>query len=179
MPQVHDGGRIVLRLPNVCFSGVNRFLEEEARMTAEHAAADAAGVAGSAAMFARDSASAALGMEVQSSGPGFAIVSMRVRDDMLNGYNVMHGGLIFALADTAFAIACQETEAVTLAAGAEISFLRPVKSGELLTAFAERRILSGRSGIYDVRIADETGAVVAEFRGHSRVTTLPIPGRSG
>ncbi len=135
------------------------------------------GSAGATAMMARDRASAALGMIVVSGEPGHAIVTMAIRDDMLNGFDVMHGGLIFALADTAFAIACNESDSVTLAAGAEISFLRPVREGQVLTATAVRRTLSGRSGIYDVQVTDETGAVVAEFRGRSRTTNLPVPAR--
>ncbi len=116
-------------------------------------------------------------MTVVTGEPGSAVVTMLVRDDMLNGFDVMHGGFIFAVADTAFAIACNENEAVTLAAGAEISFLRPVRSGQLLTATAARRTLSGRTGIYDVQVTDESGAIVAEFRGRSRTTNLPIPAR--
>lgn len=145
-------------------------------MVQQSALPDAAGIAGAAAMFARDRASVALGMTVETGRPGYAVVSMPVREDMLNGYHVMHGGLIFAVADTAFAIACQESDAVTLAAGAEISFLRPVTAGQRLTATAERRALSGRSGIYDVQVSDEAGVVVAEFRGRSRATSMPIPG---
>lgn len=102
---------------------------------------------------------------------------MVVRTDMLNGFDVMHGGFIFAVADTAFAIACNETDAVTLAAGAEISFLRAVTAGDTLTATADRRTLSGRSGIYDVTVTDSTGEVVAEFRGRSRATARPVPKR--
>jgi acyl-CoA thioesterase len=128
-------------------------------------------------MMGRDRASAALGITVVTSEPGHAVVTMAIRDDMLNGFDVMHGGLIFAVADTAFAIACNESESVTLAAGAEISFLRPVRLGQTLTATGVRRTLSGRSGIYDVQVTDETGAVVAEFRGRSRVTNLPVPAR--
>ncbi|MCU1476835.1 MAG: aromatic compound degradation protein PaaI [Subtercola sp.] len=132
---------------------------------------------GATAMIGRDRASAALGMSVVTGEPGHAVVTMAIRDDMLNGFDVMHGGLIFAIADTAFAIACNESDSVTLAAGAEISFLRPVRAGQVLTATAERRTLSGRSGIYDVQVTDETGVVVAEFRGRSRTTSLPVPAR--
>ena len=132
---------------------------------------------GSAAMMARDRASSALGMTVVTGVPGTAVVSMTIREDMLNGFDVVHGGLIFSVADTAFAIACNEDDAVTLAAGADITFLRPVRLGQTLTATAERRVRSGRSGIYDVQVTDETGAVVAEFRGRSRTTSLPVPDR--
>lgn len=127
------------------------------------------------AMLERDAASAMLGIELMEGSTGHAQTRMLVRPDMLNGFDVMHGGLIFALADTAFAYACNETEAVTLAAGADIAFLRPVRGGQTLTAVADRRRRSGRSGIYDVTVSDETGEVVAEFRGRSRTTDLPVP----
>lgn len=119
------------------------------------------------AMIDRDRASAALGMTVLESWPGHGVVSMRIRDDMLNGFDVAHGGFVFAVADTAFAVACNEGPESTLAAGAEISFLRPARLGQTLTATAERRIRSGRTGLYDVRVTDESGEVVAEFRGRS------------
>ena len=134
-------------------------------------------VAGAPAMMQRDRASEMLGMSIEAMEPGHAIVSMHVRDDMLNGFDVMHGGLIFSLADTAFAIACNETDEVTLAAGADITFLRAVTAGQTLTATAQRRSKAGRSGIYDVQVTDETGAVVAEFRGRSRTTSRPVPTR--
>jgi acyl-CoA thioesterase len=130
---------------------------------------------GASAMFARDRASELLGMTVVQAEPGFAIVTMTVREDMLNGFDVAHGGFIFSVADTAFAIACNESDAVTLAAGAEISFLRPALLGQTLTATARRRTVSGRSGIYDVQVADDSGVVVAEFRGRSRTTTRAVP----
>jgi acyl-CoA thioesterase len=118
-------------------------------------------------MMRRDRASAALGMHVDVMEPGHAVVSMLVREDMLNGHDVAHGGMIFALADTTFAIACNEGENVTLAAGADITFLRPVSAGTTLKATAHRRSLVGRTGLYDVQVVGEDGAVVAEFRGRS------------
>ena len=120
------------------------------------------------AMLDRDPASAALGMALVDESPGRAVVTMTVRPDMLNGFAIAHGGLVFALADTAFAAACNEDECVTVAAGAEISYLRPAREGQTLTATAERRIRTGRSGLYDVRVTDDAGEVVAEFRGRSR-----------
>ena len=127
-------------------------------------------------MMAGDAASSALGIEVVSAEPGRAVVRMTVRPDMLNGFHVAHGGLVFALADTAFALACNETDAVTLAAGADIAFLSPAREGDVLTATAERRALSGRSGLYDIRV--ETGGigrVTAEMRGRSRTTGMRGP----
>lgn len=126
------------------------------------------------AMMARDRASAALGMVVERDAPGEAVVSMRVREDMTNGFAVTHGGLVFALADTAFAIACNEDEAVTVAAGADITFLASTRVGQTLTATARRLVVSGRAGLYDVRVVDEAGTPIAEFRGRS-VTTRRTP----
>jgi acyl-CoA thioesterase len=98
---------------------------------------------------------------------------MTVREDMLNGFAITHGGLVFALADTAFAIACNEDERVTVAAGADITFLKSTTSGQTLTATALRRVRRGRSGLYDVTVTDDAGDVVAEFRGRSRTTDRP------
>ena len=121
-------------------------------------------------MMQRDQASAALGMVVEVDEPGRSVVSMRVREDMTNGFAITHGGLVFALADTAFAIACNEDERVTVAAGADITFLKATRAGQTLTAEAVRRTVTGRTGLYDVTITDEAGDVVAEFRGRSLTT---------
>ncbi|WP_051191995.1 hydroxyphenylacetyl-CoA thioesterase PaaI [Microbacterium luticocti] len=125
-------------------------------------------------MMQRDHASMALGLQVEVDEPGRAVVSMRVRADMLNGFDITHGGMVFALADTAFAIACNEDERVTVAAGADITFLKSTREGQTLTATAVRRVVSGRSGLYDVTVTDETGDVVAEFRGRSLTTNRTI-----
>lgn len=119
------------------------------------------------AMMQRDLASAALGMRVERDDPGHAVVSMRVREDMTNGFAITHGGLVFTLADTAFAIACNEDDLVTVAAGADITFLKSTVAGQTLTATAVRRTRSGRTGLYDVSVVDEHGDPVAEFRGRS------------
>ena len=121
----------------------------------------------SRAMMDRDRASAALGMVVQRGGPGLAVVSMLVRDDMTNGFAITHGGLVFALADTAFAVACNEDESVTVAAGADITFLASTRAGQTLTATARRVVRSGRTGLYDVSVVADDGTAVAEFRGRS------------
>ena len=125
------------------------------------------------AMMQNDRASASLGMVVERDEPGVAVVSMRVREDMTNGFAITHGGFVFALADTAFAIACNEDERVTVAAGADITFLKSTTAGQTLTATAVRRTVSGRTGIYDVSVADEGGDTVAEFRGRSLTTNRP------
>lgn len=127
------------------------------------------------AMFERDAASAMLGMRVVELAPQRAVVTMTVRDDMLNGFDVAHGGVVFSLADTAFALACNDGTAVTLAGGADISFLKPARAGQVLTATAIARAVSGRSGIFDVSVRDEGGTIVAEFRGRSRRTNLADP----
>ena len=126
-------------------------------------------------MMRRDRASNALAMRVEVDEPGRAVVSMTVRDDMLNGFDITHGGLVFALADTAFAIVCNEDEKVTVAAGADITFLKSTRAGQVLTATGSRRARNGRTGLYDITVTDETGDVVAEFRGRSITTNRPFP----
>jgi acyl-CoA thioesterase len=126
-------------------------------------------------MLARDRASSALGMVVEASEPGRAVVSMPVREDMLNGFLITHGGFVFAVADTAFAIACNDTDLVTVAAGADVTFLATTTVGDTLRATATVRATAGRSGIYDVEVTNQNGEIVAEFRGRSRRTNMPIP----
>ncbi|WP_350224114.1 hydroxyphenylacetyl-CoA thioesterase PaaI [Microbacterium sp. lyk4-40-TSB-66] len=135
-------------------------------------------------MMQRDRASQMLGMVVERDAPGEARVSMIVRDDMLNGFAITHGGLVFALADTAFAIACNEDERVTVAGGADVTFLKSTTAGQTLTATAIRRARSGRTGLYDIRVTDETGDLVAEVRGRSittdrRPTAVPLVPSTG
>ncbi|GAA3759774.1 hydroxyphenylacetyl-CoA thioesterase PaaI [Microbacterium kribbense] len=125
-------------------------------------------------MLVRDRAATALGIRVEVDEPGRAVLSMRVRADMTNGFDITHGGLVFALADTAFAVACNEDERVTVAAGADITFLKSTQEGQMLTATAVRRVRSGRNGLYDVTVTDETGDVVAEFRGRSLTTNRTL-----
>jgi acyl-CoA thioesterase len=117
-------------------------------------------------MMAADRASAALGIEVVGHGPGWAHTRMVIRPDMVNGHDIAHGGLIFTLADTAFACACNSWGPVTVAAGAEISFVAPGRLGDVLDARAEARTRFGRSGIYDVTVR-RGDDVLAEFRGRS------------
>jgi acyl-CoA thioesterase len=93
---------------------------------------------------------------------------MTVRDDMINGHDICHGGLIFTLADSAFAFACNARNQVTVAAGAEIHFISPGRKGETLTAVAQERAGAGRSGIYDIAVTESTsGRLIALFRGRS------------
>jgi acyl-CoA thioesterase len=137
----------------------------------------APGVTGAAAMMTGDLASAAAGIAVNALGPHTATVSMTIRPDMANGHGITHGGYVFMLADTAFACACNSSGAVTVAGGADITFLAATRPGDHLTARAERRSHRGRSGVYDVTVVRSTDTgdeVIAEFRGRSR--SLPIPG---
>jgi acyl-CoA thioesterase len=128
-------------------------------------------------MWDRDTAARGLGIELLDAGNGAATVRMAVTAAMVNGHGIAHGGYLFLLADTAFACACNSHGPVTVAAGADISFLRPVRAGDVLVASAAERARSGRSGIYDVTVTRD-GAVVAEFRGRSRtVGDRTAPGR--
>ena len=124
-------------------------------------------------MFDRDQASRALGIELVAAGHGTAVARMRIRADMVNGHGMSHGGYVFLLAHTAFALACNTAGPVTVAAGADITFLRPSAVGDELEARAEQRASSGRSGVYDVTVTRD-GDVIAEFRGRSRAVS---PGR--
>lgn len=121
-----------------------------------------------------DLASRSLGMHLVDAGPGFATVRMTIADTMVNGHALAHGGYVFLLADTAFACACNSHGPVTLAAGADITFVAPVRRGDLLEARAIERVRFGRSGVYDVTVY-RGEEIVAEFRGRSRATN---PGRA-
>ncbi len=119
------------------------------------------------ALFDGDRASQMLGMTIESCGPGKATVSMRVRPDMVNGHHICHGGLIFALADSAFAFACNSHGDTTVAAGAAIEFLAPGREGDLLRAIAQERWRAGKAGIYEIEIRNQRDEAVALFRGRS------------
>ncbi len=118
------------------------------------------------AMMAADRASRALGIELLEYGPGWARTRMVIRDDMVNGHSISHGGLIFSLADTAFACACNSWGPATVAAGCDIVFVAAARAGDQLEAYAQARTRYGRSGIYDVTVRRDT-EVIAEFRGRS------------
>ncbi|MBR0714382.1 hydroxyphenylacetyl-CoA thioesterase PaaI [Bradyrhizobium liaoningense] len=121
------------------------------------------------AMWVEDDASKGLGMEIVEIGPGYATLAMNVRPDMVNGQRIAHGGFIFTLADSAFAFACNSHNERVVAAQGQITFIRPGKLGDRLVATAREITRGGRSGIYDVRVT-VGDTVIAEFRGHSRVT---------
>lgn len=120
-----------------------------------------------ARMFAADRASRSLGIELLEHGHGTAVLRMTVTASMVNGHGIAHGGYLFLLADTAFACACNSHGPVTVASGADVTFVAPAREGDVLTATAREVTRFGRSGIYDVSVVrGET--VIAEFRGRSR-----------
>ena len=120
------------------------------------------------AMWANDRASQALGMEIAEVAPGRAVIRMAVREDMVNGLDVCHGGYIFTLADSAFAFACNSYNQLTFAQHCAVTFHAPGKLGDTLTATAEEVTRQGRSGLYDATVHDSAGQLIATFRGHSR-----------
>ena len=130
----------------------------DARLLAERVAAS---------MYARDTATQALGIRIAHVGPGFAELAMAVRADMLNGHEICHGGFIFLLADSAFAYACNSYNLNAVASGGAIEFTSPARAGDVLTARAHERELAGRTGVYDVEVANARGETVALFRGKS------------
>lgn len=115
-----------------------------------------------------DTAGRALGIRLVSIAPGEATLAMVVRPDMLNGHGICHGGMIFMLADCAFAYACNSRDVSTVAQNCNITFLVAGKLGDTLTAHAREVQLAGRSGIYDISVTRQDGTVIAEFRGLSR-----------
>ncbi len=133
--------------------------EERARKAAE-------------AMWSGDEASRWFGMTLDEIGPGHAVMSLTVAPHHLNGHGICHGGVIFALADSAFAFACNSSNRNTVAQHCLVSYLAPGQPGETLTATAREVVRQGRSGIFDVEVRGEGGRLVATFRGFSR----EIPG---
>ena len=126
------------------------------------------------AMMARDRSSKAMGISIEIPKAGQAIARMLVRDDMVNGFDVLHGGLTFALADTAFAFACNAYDKLTVAASANIDFLRPAMLGDELTASATEDYRGRRSGYYSVEVHNQRGELIALFRGRSASTGDPV-----
>ena len=118
-------------------------------------------LAASKAMWTRDNATHALGMELVSVAPGHAVLRMKVRSDMVNGHHICHGGLIFTLADSAFAYACNSYNLNTVASGCSIDFLAPGREGDVLEASAVERSAAGRTGVYDVEVK-----VLVETQSH-------------
>ena len=136
--------------------GTRRTPEEVARLSTEQ-------------MWSADAASRMLGMQIVAVAPGTAEVAMTVRADMVNGWAICHGGLVAALADSAFAVACNSHGVVTVASGFDVSFLESARLGDELRAVARETALRGRSGLYDVTVTRASdGTTIAEFRGRSR-----------
>jgi phenylacetic acid degradation protein PaaD len=122
-------------------------------------------------MLAGDAASRALGIEVRDVTVGAATATMAIRADMVNGHGITHGAFVFAVADTAFACACNSHGPMTVAAAADITFVAPSRAGDVLEARAVERVRFGRSGIYDVTVR-RGDDVIAEFRGTSRTVGM-------
>lgn len=121
-----------------------------------------------AAMWAGDEASKWFGMQIDAVDEGRAVLSMTVGPEHCNGHGTCHGGVSFALADSAFAFACNSRNKSTVGQHTFMSYLAPGRAGDRLTATAEEVSLAGRSGIYDVKVTNQDGVVIAEFRGVSR-----------
>jgi len=125
-------------------------------------------------MYRKDRTSQLLDIALDEIRPGFARMSLRITEDMVNGHGMCHGGFIFTLADSAFAYSCNSHNHNAVASGCTIDFLAPAHVGDLLTAVAEERTLAGRSGIYDIDVTNQDGKRVAVFRGKSH----RIPGET-
>jgi len=132
-----------------------------------NAAAQSQAQRAAAALFARDRASQALGMRITGVRPGWARVVMRVRADMVNGHDACHGGLVFALGDSAFAFACNSHNDSTVAAAASIDFLAAAREGDELTAEASELWRTRRNGLYEIVVTNQRGERIALFRGRS------------
>ncbi len=120
------------------------------------------------AMLAAEGTGPAWGIEIEEAREGYARIRMMLRPDMLNGHGIAHGGMVFALADTAFAYACNSRNIRTVAAQASIVFLDAAREGEVLIAEAREQATAGRSGVYVVSVRTQDGRAVAEFQGYSR-----------
>jgi acyl-CoA thioesterase len=118
-------------------------------------------------MYAGDKASRALGIDVEVSRAGSASATMTVREDMVNGFNICHGGLVFTLADTAFAFACNAYDELTVAGSGHIEFLRPANLDDTLRAIAREELRGERVGFYTVEVINQDEAIIALFRGRS------------
>lgn len=118
-------------------------------------------------MWANDRASQGLGMEVLAIGPGTATLRMTVRDDMLNGHDICHGGLVTTLADSTFAFACNAHNEVTVASGFNVDLVAPARRGDVLTATGTELNKAGRTGVYDIEVHNQRGERIAVFRGRS------------
>jgi len=143
----------------------------EAQLLAERSAA---------VLYERDRASQMLGISITAVRPGFAQLTMTVREDMVNGHGVCHGGLIFTLADSAFAFACNSHNEATVAAAGAIDFLAPARAGDELTAEAHETWRTRRNGLYEIVVFNRRGERIALFRGRSyRIEGAVLPPAPG
>ena len=126
-------------------------------------------------MFANDQASRGLGMRFDQVGPGYAKLRMQVREDMLNGFRICHGGFITTLADSAFAFSCNSYNEQTVASGVAIEFVAPAHPGDELVAEGKEVFVAGRTGVYDITVTNQKGALIAVMRGKSyRLKGRPV-----
>jgi acyl-CoA thioesterase len=125
-------------------------------------------------LLSREGTGPAWGIAIDEAREGYARIRVTVRDDMLNGHRIAHGGMIFALADTAFAYACNSRNETAVAQNATISFLAQAQPGDVLIAEARETSRSGRSGVYQVSVKSGDGRVIAEFTGLSRTIGGPV-----
>lgn len=125
-------------------------------------------------MAAKEGTTPAFGLEIEAAGEGYARVAMRLTPAMLNGFQMAHGGMIFLLADSAFAYACNSRNVQTVAQHASISFIDAGRAGERLVAEARERAAKGRTGVYAVSVFGEDGRIIAEFQGLSRTIGGPV-----
>jgi acyl-CoA thioesterase len=137
-------------------------------MSVDFSDPDARARAAAQAMWDKDLASRSLGMSLDAVGPGMARLSLTITAAMTNGHKTCHGGYIFTLADSAFAFACNSYNQNAVAQHCSVTFLRPAVEGDRLTAAAREVSRIGRDGIYDVKVTNQSGEPIAEFRGHSR-----------
>lgn len=126
------------------------------------------------AMASKEGTTPALGLEIEAAGEGYARVAMRLSPATLNGFGMAHGGMVFLLADTAFAYACNSRNVQTVAQHASISFIDAGRAGERIVAEARERALKGRTGVYAVSVFGEDGRIIAEFQGLSRTIGGPV-----
>ncbi|UAA40799.1 hydroxyphenylacetyl-CoA thioesterase PaaI [Paraneptunicella aestuarii] len=125
-------------------------------------------------MFENDTASKALGMEIIDVDEGYAVMTMTIREDMLNGHQTCHGGMLFSLADSAFAFACNSQNHAAVAANCTIDFIRPARVNDVLTATAKAQHQGKRSGIYQITITNQENKLVALFKGNSARINQPV-----
>lgn len=126
------------------------------------------------ALYERDTAARHLGITIEAVGPGTAVLRMTVTGTMLNGHATCHGGFLFALADTAFAYACNSRNDATVAAGCSIEYLAPARQGDHLVATARETAHAGRQGVYDILVTNQDGVAIAAFRGRSASLRKPV-----